>query len=88
MTNTAMTYAGCFAPACACFANTSDHQPCSACASEACAHVSLSKKDALKASFFVLVSILCLFRLCILHIAISLLISLRVWKVWKTAEVH
>lgn len=88
MTSTAMTYAGWFAPVCACFANASDNQPCSACASEACAHVSLSKKDALKASFFVLVSILYMLRLCILHIAISLLISLRVWKVRKTAEVH
>lgn len=67
-----------------------------ACTNEACARFALSKKDALAASFFVIVSIIAIIalimllamRLCRLHAILGLLISLLVWMKWSLAEVH
>lgn len=80
--------------ACVNTAVSSDTRSCSAaCTNAACARFVLSKKDALAASFFVLVSIIALImllamRLCRLHAILGLLISLIVWMKWSFAEVQ
>ena len=78
--------------AASCTAAASDARSCSrACESTACAQTAVSMKDAFAASFIVLFAVLVsALRLCRVHIMLvaGLLISLLVWRGWKTAEVQ